>query len=169
VVAALIFLAALAVEQQSYFERYAAQYGIDPVLLEGICRYESDSGRRLRYKNKNGTWDVGFCMNHRPRSKQPPRIPSRRASIKEAARELAYWKRQHNRFCVHRYRKTGTCGSYKYGKWRGVKNCWRPHAWWGHYNWGFRVSKRRYDKKVKCFIDNGFKKCRKRQWRSTKF
>lgn len=146
----LIFLAA------------AHSHNIDPTVLEGICRYETDSGRVLVHHNRNGSWDVGYCQNHRPPSSRRPPIPNQIDSIFEAAGELAYWKRQHRRFCVHMLNKRGTCGKVIYGKWRGITSCRRDHKWFSHYNWGFRVLRNGYDRGVKCFIKKGFEKCRQR-------
>lgn len=163
----ILIIAAL---KSSFFARVAERYDVDPAVLEGICRYESDSGRSKSRRNKNGTWDVGYCQNHGySKSDEVPEIPSNRASVREAAKELRYWRKQHSRFCEKLYTETGKCGEVRSGKWRGVKNCHRPHPWWGHYNWGFRVLTNNYDRKVQCFIDNGFKKCKKKRWREVKF
>ena len=150
------------------FHTPAHKKGISPKVLEGICRYESDSGRLKVNHNRNGSWDVGFCQNHRGVSKRQPKIPADQASIREASKEAQYWHRQHERFCINHYAETGECGSVIYGKWRGVKNCQRPHFWWSHYNHGFRVLKNNYDRKVACFIKNGFKKCSKQEWKQIK-
>lgn len=168
-IAAVVVLLFLSSATQKYFERYAALWKVELLLLEGICRYESDSGRILVHKNKNGSWDVGYCMNHRKKSKNIPKIPSRASSIREAAKELAYWERQHNKYCVKLYEEKGKCGIYTRGKWRGVKDCWRPHFWWAHYNWGYRVLQNNYGHKVQCFIDNKFKKCDKNRWQTVNF
>jgi len=162
------FVLALIIDS-TLFNTIALKYAVDPVVLEGICRYESGNGRKKYHRNKNGSWDVGFCQNHRRKRKRRPRIPTDKASITEAARELRYWKKQHNKFCNVLYSKTKRCGSILYGKWRGVKNCWRPHPWWAHYNWGFRILRNNYDKKVQCFINNKFQKCKKTQWRMITF
>lgn len=154
----------------SDFQRIAARHKVNPVILEGICRYESNHGQFKVHHNRNGTWDVGYCQNHRyDRGDNPPPIPGDRASIQEAARELKYWRKQHQKFCVDLYQSTGQCGKRRRRKWRGMKNCHRPHPWWGHYNWGFRVLKNNYDKKVQCFIDNGFKRCKEKKWRKVSF
>ena len=144
------------------FVTAAARNRVNPIILEGICRYESDSGRDKLHHNRNGSWDVGYCqINRLKKTKKPPRIPSDKFSLREGAKALAYWKKQHEHFCVYKLKKTGKCG--------GMKNCRRNHAWFGHYNWGFRVLKNSYDKKVQCFIDNGLKKCKKTQWRRIRF
>ena len=147
--------------QLSTYDYEAKKNDIDPIVLEGICRYESDNGRILFYRNKNGSFDVGFCMNNR-RMGEPETIPTKKQSIKEAAKELKYWKRQHERFCVKMLIETGKCGfTSSSGRWHGIKNCKRPHPWWAHYNWGFRTSNNGYDRRVMCFMKNGFKKCKK--------
>lgn len=137
----------------------AANYNVDPVALEGICRYESDHGRVLAHQNKNGSWDVGFCQNHRPKSNTRPPIPTITESIFEAAEELAYWKHQHTRFCVKMYNRRETCGFRKYGSWHGIKRCWRDHSYIAHYNHGFRVLANNYGRKVLCLMNNNFQKC----------
>jgi hypothetical protein len=143
--------------------------GIDPAVVEGICRHESGDGRRLVNKNKNGTWDVGYCQNNMPATRYRPRIPSTSESIALAVKELSYWKKQHNRFCVKMVQRWGSCGFIKYGQWWGIKNCRRAHPWWAHYNWGFRVLRNNYDKKVQCRINNNFKWCKRSQWKIIKF
>jgi len=150
------------------FIKAAAKKKVDPVVLEGICRYESGSGRSKLHHNKNGTWDVGYCQNHRY-AKQQPRIPTNRRSIREAAGELAYWKRKHQKICVELVRDTGKCYYVRYGKRRGVRNCKRPHPWWEHYNHGYRVLRNNYGKKVQCSINNNFKKCKEKQWKQISF
>lgn len=140
----------------------AAKYGVDATILEGICRYESDSGRIKLHRNKNGSWDVGYCQkNYGKKRQKKPKVPHDKVSLRQGAKALVYWKRQHERFCVRRLTKTGKCGA--------VKGCRRSHAWFGHYNWGFRVLKNGYDKKIRCFIDNGFKKCKRKVWRKIRF
>jgi len=164
---AIIALAALS---GTYFQATAKKYGVDAAVLEGICRYESGNGSKKWHRNKNKSWDIGFCQNHRTTTSDTrPKMPSDKASVREAARELLYWEKQHTKFCVKLYSSTGKCGYKKYGKWRGIKNCHRPHPWWGHYNWGFRVLKNNYDKKVQCFINNGFKKCKRKLWLQVRF
>jgi hypothetical protein len=154
----------------SIFTKPAQNRGLDPVLLKGICLYESGGRAQQAHRNRNGTWDVGYCQNHRRRSAEAPRIPSKRASIWEGARELAKWKRVHNKLCVKHYQATGTCGNYsRDGRFRGVKNCHRPHLWFGHYNWGYRILKNNYDRKVSCLINNNFKRCKEEQWRKVKY
>lgn len=161
---------ALAAPSSGIFSQEATRAGINTRILKGVCHYESDFGHYLSHHNENGSWDVGYCQNHRTKkTKNHPAIPSDDASIVEAADELAYWKKQHQRFCVKLLNKTGECGSVKYGKWRGVKNCKQPHPWWGHYNWGFRVKSNNYDKKIQCFMDNGFKRCKAKQWKKISF
>lgn len=147
------------------YQTPAKKYGISAKLLEAVCRYESDHGRVLKYKNKNGTWDVGFCMNHRGKSKFAPKIPSPQASIEEAAKELAYWKKHHTKYCVHLLENKGVCGTVKHGKWRGINNCRKPHHWFHHYNSGFRVLRNYYGSKVYCLSKNGFKKCQVAEWK----
>ena len=147
------------------FHTPAYNQGVDPKVVEGVCRYETDSGRVKVHHNRNGSWDVGYCQNHRKVSKRQPRIPKDQASVNEAAKELRYWARQHKRFCVDMVRETNKCGKVIHGKWRGIRNCKRPHYWFIHYNHGFRVNKDTYDKKVACFIENGFKKCPKKRWK----
>lgn len=159
----------LVLSLQPLFDASAQRHEINPLLLEGVCRFESDHGRVKRHKNYNGSWDVGFCMNHRAPSKHPPRIPNPRASIKEAAWELAYWKQQHRKYCVRMLNQEGRCGKVVYGKWRGVSKCWRPHPYYAHYNHGFRVLKNGYAKRVACYITNGFKRCKKRRWQKINF
>jgi hypothetical protein len=161
---------ALAAPPSKVFQREALKVGIDPVVLEGICRYESGNGFFKHHHNKNGTWDVGFCQNHRYyKGDKKPKIPTNADSIKEAAKELQYWHRHHERFCVHTLKATGKCGYTSGGKFRGMKNFKRPHPWWEHYNHGFRVLTNRYGKKVQCFINGGFKRCKKNQWRKVNF
>ncbi len=144
------------------FVTAAEKYGIDATILEGVCRYESDSGRTKLNQNKNGSWDVGYCQkNYGKKRQKKPKIPSNKTSLRQGAKALAYWKEQHQRFCVKGLAKTGKCGS--------VKNCRRNHAWFGHYNWGFRVLKNGYDRKVHCFINNGFRKCKRKVWRKIRF
>ena len=152
------------------FKKEAAKSDIDPNVLEGICRYESASGVFKQHRNRNGTWDVGFCQNHRyTKGVLPPNIPSNSQSISEAAKELKYWRKQHKHFCVHTLKLTGKCGYNKYGKFRGIKNCKRPHPWWQHYNHGFRVLTNNYGKKVQCAINNKFKRCKEKQWSKLNF
>lgn len=149
--------------------QYIPQVSVSNKILNGVCAYESDNGRILHHKNRNGSWDVGFCMNHRGDSEERPPIPSKEASYKEAEKELRYWKRMHFKFCVHHYLLTGECGEVKHGKWRGVKNCQRKHSWWSHYNTGFRVFGRdRYGARVACFIKSGFKKCSQEKVQQTR-
>lgn len=156
----VFFILFLLLQDPSLGGQYRPQVFVGNKILNGVCAYESDHGRILYHKNRNGSWDVGFCMNHRGPSDERPPIPSKRASYKEAERELRYWKKMHSKFCVRHYLLTGTCGEVKYGKWRGVRNCQRKHSWWSHYNTGFRVfSKDRYGARVACFIKSGFKKC----------
>lgn len=150
------------------FAAAAAEHNIPKKLLEGICKYESDSGRVKHHKNRNGSWDVGLCQNHRGKSTKRPRIPSDIDSVEEAAEELAYWKKAHNKFCVKHYNKTGKCGYVKHGKFRGVKDCTRNHHWFSHYNHGFRVLSNNYDSKVHCFMNNNFKKCSSKKWKTMK-
>ena len=159
--AMLHVLAATAAVSRDY-RTPAKKYGVDPTVLEGLCRYESGNGRKKIHHNKKGSWDVGLCQNHRSkRTNKRPRIPSDKDSIREGAKELAYWKKQHQRFCIEGLANTGSCGP--------VKNCRRNHGWFGHYNWGFRVLSNHYDQKVQCFINNGFKKCEKREWKKIRF
>lgn len=144
------------------FTAPAAKYNVDPTILEGICRYESDSGRIRLRQNKNGSWDVGYCQkNYRGKREKPPKIPSNKTSLRQGAKALAYWKKQHKRFCIKGLAESGKCGA--------IKNCRRNHAWFGHYNWGFRVLKNGYDRKIQCFIDNNFRKCKKKRWRKIRF
>lgn len=147
------------------FAAAAAEHNIPKKLLEGICKYESDSGRVKHYKNRNGSWDVGLCQNHRKKSAKRPKVPNDIDSVAEAAEELAYWRKAHNKFCVKHYKKTGQCGYVRYGKFRGVKNCTRNHFWWEHYNHGFRVLKNEYGRKAKCFMEKGNKKCKEKEWK----
>jgi len=161
---------AIASPPSKLFQKEALRVGIDPVVLEGICRHESGNGMFKHHHNKNGTWDVGFCQNHRyTKSKKKPRIPTNAQSIREAAKELQYWHRQHERFCVHTLATTGKCGVVKHGKFRGIKNCKRPHPWWEHYNHGFRVLTNQYGKKAQCAMNNDFKRCKKKQWSKINF
>jgi len=154
----------------SYFQSVARKYNLNPTTLEGICHFESGFGRKKVLYNKNGTWDVGYCQNNsQKRSKRRPPIPSDSMSVVLAAKELVYWKKWHNHFCVNTLKKRGTCGYMKWGKWRGIHNCRRPHPWWGHYNWGFRVARNNYDKKIQCFINKGFRWCKTREWRKIRF
>lgn len=154
----------------SVFKAQAKAKKVNPVVLEGICRYESGNGRVKHHHNKNGTWDVGFCQNHRYSTKDTaPAIPTNEESVKEAAVELSYWAKQHERFCVKMVEETGECGFQGAKKWIGVKNCKKPHPWWSHYNHGFRVLNNDYAQKVQCFIDNNFKKCKKNQWTTISF
>jgi len=151
------------------FQYEAAKRGINPTVLAGICHYESDFGRVKVNKNKNGTWDVGYCQNNTKRLRYVPKVPSDQVSVQKAAKELRYWKRQHNRFCVHLRKRTGKCGKMMYGDWVGIKNCKRPHPWWAHYNWGFRVVRNNYGRRIQCFINSGFKRCSRKKWRRVSF
>lgn len=154
----------------SLVSEIAFKSGVDPSILEAICRYESNSGRKLTHHNKNGTWDVGYCQNHRySTSDKHPRIPSTKASVKEAAKEIKYWKRQHEKFCVKMKTNTGRCGSIRGKKWVGIKNCHRPHPFWVHYNHGFRVLRNNYAQKVQCFMNNKNRMCKKNQWKKINF
>lgn len=151
------------------FEKVASKYSVDSTILEGICRYESDSGRVKHHQNKNGTWDVGYCQNHLYYTgDEVPEIPSDRKSAKKAAKELKYWKHQHKRFCVDMVKETGECGFSSGKKWIGVKNCKKPHHYFSHYNHGFRVLSNNYGHKVYCFVENGFNRCSKEEWRKLK-
>lgn len=150
------------------FADQAKKFNVSEKILESICRYESDSGRIKHHKNKNGTWDIGLCQNHRKKSKRRPKMPSDIDSVAEAAEELAYWYRAHRKFCVKLYQKTGRCGNISGGKFRGVKNCTRNHHWFHHYNSGFRVLLNDYGNKVYCYMNNNFKKCSKKKWKRMK-
>lgn len=133
-----------------------------------LCKYESDKGRLLHHHNKNNTWDVGYCMNHKGVSKHMPNIPSRKQSIKEGLKELKLWRKVHNKYCVHLYNNKKVCHIKKNKRKIGVKNCNRKHVWYSHYNHGYRVLKNNYSFKVKCYIDNNNKKCSKKEWNKTK-
>jgi hypothetical protein len=143
------------------FRGPAAKRGIDPLVLEGICRYESAGGRILSHQNKNGTWDVGYCMNHRRKTLKRPRIPSKQRSVNEAAYELSKWQAAHKKYCLKLLQEKGHCGPMKW--------CQRPHPWWEHYNHGYRVLKNGYAKRVQCFINKGFKRCKRKEWRKISF
>jgi len=170
----LVFLSLLFISLPAYADKEIDVYtpaqkaGVNVLILEGICRYESDSGRVKVHRNKNGSWDVGYCQNHRGKTKKQPPIPRNQSSVNEAAKELQYWYTQHQRFCVDLYKETKKCGVVRHGKWRGVKRCHKPHFWWAHYNHGFRVLSNKYDYKVNCFIKNGFKRCHPRKWGQVK-
>jgi len=146
----------------------ATESGIDAQVLEGVCRFESGNGKFLTHHNRNGTWDVGYCQNHRYFSgNKHPRVPTVLQSVKEAAKELKYWKKQHNRFCVKLRKETGKCGFTRGSKWIGIKNCQRKHHWYHHYNSGFKGNiSSGYGDRVHCFIKNKFKRCTKKQWKS---
>jgi hypothetical protein len=151
------------------FVTAAKKHNIEPRLLEAICRFESGHGRFKYHKNRNGSWDVGLCQNHRGVSENRPAIPANHISVKEAAKELAYWKREHNKYCVALYSASGACGKTINGKWRGVKNCHRPHPYWSHYNHGYRVLRNGYAKRVACFMLSGLRKCSKQEWKKINF
>jgi hypothetical protein len=163
-----VFIAILGISPDVNFAEIANKYGVSAALLESVCRYESDSGRIKHYKNNNGTWDVGLCMNHRKKSKKRPKIPGDVASVTEAAKELVMWRKVHNKYCVKHYNKTKTCGVIRRGKFRGVKNCTRNHHWFHHYNSGNRVLKNNYGNKVYCFMKNNNKKCSEKKWKKMK-
>jgi hypothetical protein len=95
-------------------------------------------------------------------------MPNDVDSVAEAAEELAYWYKAHNKFCVRLHKKTGRCGTVKYGKFRGVKNCTRRHHWFHHYNSGFRVLSNDYSSKVYCYMNNNHKKCNNKKWKKMK-
>ena len=85
IVGVIVCLASLGVAKPTagIFATEAANAGIDADILEGVCRYESDSGKYLAHHNENKTWDVGYCQNHRKKSSKQPAIPSDDDSIKE--------------------------------------------------------------------------------------